>query len=534
MNFNYVEGDDASTVLHHLCGRNSQIQTPYASYNSGLDFLIKITNLHIEESIRTFAVLVSFISGFLILSLFVLFLEAFFEGCQEGNNKYRSILYLLLPFIIPDFIFHSLIINSTNISFVFLLSSLILFIKFLKTNLNVFLYLSTILFAISIPFRWTMLVSLPLYIGFALYFHPIQYYSKDTLLLFSKIIIANLCSVFLAIACIYATGYNLEDIYNTIMSAMGYLENSENSSLSILSTVSAFLTPSLLFLVLLGVIKIYELNKKQAKLSLSIISLVVLSISPFFVVGFFPSYKFLISLVPIILIIVFYGFDYLIRRKFLGIIFLILVVTPWFIGVQLDVKGTFCGPGFELNTNKGDKIVSKESLDNNPDKRININGIYLKLDSGFYLPMLEGPRPLYGYFYVLFADGWKNQINLFTKERQKIYEFLIKNKNTEYIQDRRTAYFQCDLYNKGFLTHTDFLDKKNILFRKYSNKETSINVYVIPDNCSKSEWILNYFKNSKNNVIYRSSYSNDILTLLKNEKKEVKILGPFTVLRKAK
>ena len=133
-----MEGDDASTILYHLCGRNLQIQSPYASYNSGIDFLIKTVNVQGEESLRTFAVLVSFASGFLILSLLVLFLDVFFDGNELVNSRHKTYLYLLIPFIVPDIIFHSLIINSTYIGFVFLIGSLLLFIKFLKTNRIVF------------------------------------------------------------------------------------------------------------------------------------------------------------------------------------------------------------------------------------------------------------------------------------------------------------------------------------------------------------------------------------------------------------
>lgn len=530
LNFNYVEGDDASTILYHLCDRNPQIQRPYASYNSGLDFLIRISNLQGEETLRTFAVLISFISGFLILSLSLFFLDSFFEGTKFLNNKYRVYLYLLLPFIVPDIIFHSLIINAAYISFVFLLSSLIVFIKFLQTNQNKLLYLSTLLFAISIPFRWTMLVSLPLYMGFALYYYPIHYYSKNTLLFFLKILITNLLGVFLAIIFICVTGYNLQDIFNTIFSTTQYIENSERSYLSLLASASAFLTPSLLFLVLLAGFRIYEIQKKQPQFVLSIVSLMVLSISPFFIVSFFPSYKFLITLWPMILIILAFGFDYLLGRKLLVIIFCFLFIGPWFIGIKLDVNGTFCGPGFELNTNK--KTHSNLLLENNPDKRVKIEKIYLKLDSGFYLPMSEGPRPLYGYFYVLFADGWKNQINLFTQERKKIFNFLIKNKSAVYIQDRKAAYFQCDLFRNELTTKTDYIKKNNILYRNFKNKNVSINVYVIPDNCSKMDWLTNYLKQTKNTVIFRSTYSNEILKIYKNNKNKVEVFGPFTALKK--
>ena len=529
LNFNYVEGDDASTILYHLCGRNLQIQQPYASYNSGLDFLLEISNLNSEESLRTFAVLVSFVSGFLVLCLLVVFLNVFFDATEKVTTKNKFYFYLLLPFIVPDIIFHSLIINSAYISFVFLMGSLILFVKFLKTNRNLFLYFSTLLFAIAIPFRWTMLIALPLYLGFALYYYPIQQYSKSTIVLFLKIGLANGIGVILALFFIYLTGYNLEDFYNTVVATTGYIENSEKSVLSFLATGSAFLTPSLLFLILMGCIGIYKIYKKRSKYGVSILSLVIFCISPCFVVGFFPSYKFLITLFPMLLLVMVIGFDYLSNKKPLLIAFLLLVIAPWFIGIQLDAKGTFCGPGFELNTKK---TTGTKSIQENPDERVKIEGINLKFDSGFYLPMLEGPRPLYGYFYVLLANGWKYQINLFTQERQNTVDILVRDKNVVYIQDRKTAYLQCDLYRSGWSTKADFIESKDVIYRNFRNEKNSITIYVVPDNCSKTEWMENYFKTAKKMVIYRSTYSNEILKLQKSKENKIEVLGPFTVIKK--
>lgn len=528
LNFNYVEGDDASTILYHLCGRDLQIQSPYASYNSGMDFLIKSVNIQGEESLRTFAVLVSFVSGFFILTLLVLFLDIFFDSNEFVNSRYKTFLYLLIPFVVPDILFHSLIINSSYIGFVFIIGSLLLFIKFLKTDRSFFLGLSTLLFAIAIPFRWTLLVSLPIYMGFALYFNPVDYYSKQTWLLFFKIAIANIVGVFLALFFIYVTGYDLEGVYNTIVYCNSYIETSKTPLSSLFASGSAFLTPALLFLFFLSFFKIYELNKENKKYIVSILSLVLLSISPFFLFGFYPSLKFLITLFPLLLIIMVLGFDYLIKRKWLTIIFLILVSSPWFIGVQMDVKGTFCGPGFELNTQKKEL---NNSVEIDPDKRIKIEKVCLEFNSGFYLPMLEGPRPFYGYFYVLFGNGWKKQIDLFTQEREKIFQILMHNKSAVYIQDRKNAFFECDLFRKGFVTQTKYIDNDRILYRNYKNNEQSINIYVLPDTHPKYESISNYFKSTKSTLIYRSSYSYEILSLYSNNENHIEVLGPFTAIK---
>ena len=103
-----------------------------------------------------------------------------------------------------------------------------------------------------------------------------------------------------------------------------------------------------------------------------------------------------------------------------------------------------------------------------------------------------------------------------------------------YIQARKTAYLQCDLYRYGLRTQTDFIEGKNILYRNFKNNNTAIRIYVVPDNCSKNEWIEDYFKTASSAVIYSSSYSNEILKLLKNEGNKIEVLGPFTVLNKQK
>ncbi len=533
LNFNYVEGDDASTILYHLCGRNSEIQKPYASYNSGLDYILSLSNLKTEVSLREFTVFISFVSGFLILVLFFIFVTVFFENENTQNNKKSIYFFLAVPFIIPDIFFHSLIINSTNISFVFLLSSLIAFVKFLKTRKQYWLILSTIFFAISIPFRWTMLVSLPLYFGLALYFFPIQNYSKETYHLFLKILIANISGIFLSFFFINLTGYNLKDIYQTVMQTTRYLEKSDQSILSMFAIGSAFFTPALCFLLGLGIFKIFELRKQNPKIIFSYLAFFSFSILPFYIVGFIPSYKFLITILPAILVLINFGFDYLTNRNFLKIFFIIILITPWFIGIQVDTKQSFCGPGFELNTNKITSKIDFKDL-KNPDKRVKFTKITPKFDSGMYMPMLEGPRPLYGYFYVFFEKGWKRQIDIFTNERDKLFSILDNDSSIVYLQDRRTAYFQCDLYRLGYETNTDFIFDKNILFRDYKNENKTIRINVIPDISSKSDWIYSFFIKTNNSIVFRSSYSSDILRLNEENLYSLKIIGPFTILKNKK
>ena len=528
LNFNYVEGDDATTVLYHLCERNSNIQKPYAAYNSGIDFIIKLSGIKTEESIRIFAVSISFFSGLFILIGCKSFLEIFFGNSGKIQPKTQTIFYILLPFIVPDILLHSLIINSTNISFVFILYSLIYFIKFLKSSKNYCLFLTVILFAIAIPFRWTMLVSIPIYLGLLIYFKPLTL-TKETLSFYLKVFLIALLGLVLTLYFIYSTGYDLQGIGVTILSTTGYLSEAEFSVLSVLATASAFLTPSLLILLFFSLFKMNEIHKREPKFNCNLIALILLTISPFFLFGFFPSYKFLITIFPILLVVMVLGFDYLIKKKILFSLFLVSLVSVWFLGIQIDANGTFCGPGFELNTEKTQNLINNNDLQN-VDGRVKINKVNVKFESGFYMPMLEGPRPLYGYFYVFFNTGWFNQIEALKKERQEIVSVLIKDKRVIFFQDRRTAYISCALYQNGYKTATDFVDNKSYFYRDFVKGNDTIKLNIVPNKCLKVEWISNLPIEKNKKLMYRSSYSSEILQLSNIKKNRVKIIGPFTAI----
>lgn len=528
LNFNYVEGDDAATVLYHLCGRNPEIQQPYAAYNSGMDFLLEHSGLTSEPGLRIFAVAVSFVSGLLILVFSVLLLELLFEKSEMTGARSRLYFYLVLPFLIPDVFFHSLIVNPSNISFALLLVSLLFYIRFLKGKHRKDLILAMALFAVSVPFRWTMLIALPLYAGFFLYFYPLANYPKQTWLLAGKIALANAAGVLLSIVLIGISGYDPDRIRKTIASTANYLEKSDVSVLGMLASGTAFLTPGLLLLVFFALLRIYALHKSGKSVSVRIFGLLLLSVSPFFLFGFYPLYKYSMTFLPALFVLLLLGFDYLRYQKVLRGIFVAAVFLPWLIGIEIDASGTFCGPGFELNMNK---IVAQGQnvKGENPDNRIKIKKVRPVFASGFYMPMPEGPRPLYGYFYALFGGQWKEQIAVFTHERDQLYAFLEKNPGATYFEEGK-FYFLCDLYRHGFRTGTGYLRSDQGNYRVFKKGTRSIVVREVPSE-SKAAWIAQYMKHAPNPVVFRSSYSNDILKLKTSNTGNITFLGPFTAIK---
>lgn len=530
LNCNYLEGDDASTILYHLCGRNLDIQAPYAAYNSGFDYLIQITGLEGEVALRNFSFVFSFITGFFTLVLFAFFLETLLKDSEIITAKHRRYFYFILPFLVPDIIFHSLIVNSVNISFALVLTSLIFFIHFLRNVKYSYLILSMVLLALAIPFRWTMLIVFPLYIGLFLYFHPLENYSRQTWKLLFKIMIANVLALALSLAFIAVTGYDLKDIQNTIAGTTGYIEKSEVSVLAMLASGTAFLTPSFLILLLFSVFQILKSTALRRKRIIAVAGFLILSLSPFALLGFYPLYKYSITAMPVLLLLCAFGFTYVMNNKILKLLFAAAVVLPWIIGIQIEATGTFCGPAFELDTHKVLAANHKLTLGNNPDSRIKIEKVRPAFGSGFYMPMPEGPRPMYGYAYVLLGGGWKNQVDKFTTERDKIFQYLIEHKNASYFQDRMSAFFSCDLYRHGFSTATNFAVETNRIHRTFRRENDSIVLEVIPIS-DKVAFLNNQFKKTKNPIVFRSSYSNDILKLMTQHGDSITVLGPFTVIK---
>jgi hypothetical protein len=520
LNLNYVEGDDASTILYHLCGRNADIQKPYGAYNSGLDFLLQISGLEDEASLRLFAVLASFVSGWLVLCLSAIFINLFFESKSE---KARFGFLLLLPFIIPDFIFHSLIINATNISFAFAMAGVIFYFLYLRKNQWKHFILSVVLMAVAIPFRWSILTIFPLFYGLLL-----MCGNRESL--FRNFVFTgfhNAIALVLGIVLIGISGYDLQSIYNTILWGSNSVENFELSVLSVFATLSPFLTASFVAVLVVGLwAGIYKQNRFEI---LRNIAFIFLSALPYFILGFFPSFKFLMTMIPMLLVVAAMGYFFLSEFKYLKAGLMVAIFLPWVIGIKVNATGTTAGPGFEQSiVGKIQKNVTIN--EKNTDARIKIKSISPYFGGGFYMPTLEGPRPLFGYFAVIFG-GWKNNIQAFTNERENAITLLEKDKNFIFLQDRRTAYMQCDFFKHGYKTSTDFMidDKRQLEYRDFHKGNETIRMYVIPDNVSKID-VAKTFLAENNKVIFRSSYSSIILNIVQANN-DFRVLGPFTIVK---
>ncbi len=514
LNFNYVEGDDASTILYHLCGKNQAVQSPYASYHSGFDWLLSSLNFGDEASLRSFSIFISFISGYFALCFIAVLLDKIFSK-NTTNSKY--IFLALLPFILPDFIFHSLILNSSNISFAFALASLVCFLNFFDKKRWHYLIASIILMALSVPFRWSILTIFPMF------FSLLILDSHNSLYFKLKIAVLHSASALsLGILFIYVSGYELNDILQVILWGRDVVEGAAFSPLGAIAAGSAFFTPSLLILFAAGIFVVFTVSKRHL---LRIALFAFLPMIPFFILGFAVNYKFVQSLLPVLLALALAGFLLLSKHKTLRTSFYIILLLSWFVGIKIEATGTAAGPGFE-QTLEGKYSQNSIITERNMNERVKIKKVYPALAGGFYMPMPEGPRPLYGFFYVVFNGGWKQNIEAFTNERKRILNIL-KNKKVFYLQDRRSAFFQCDLYDNGYKTNTAFIQKGDIEYRDFLGNNDTIRVSVISDRVSKTDFAAKFLKEN-DQVIFMSAYSSMILNLAQ-QFPDAELIGNYSI-----
>lgn len=125
LNFNFIEGDDARTVLYHVFGRNKAFQPPYSTYHSMFDTFLSLFRTSDEVALKYISIGSSFIFGLISLILLVHLINLKID--KKTIKNYH--IFLLIPFIIPEILFSSLIVNPTLISFGFLLFAHILFIN---------------------------------------------------------------------------------------------------------------------------------------------------------------------------------------------------------------------------------------------------------------------------------------------------------------------------------------------------------------------------------------------------------------------
>lgn len=499
LNFNFIEGDDATTLMYHYLGRNPEIQPPYSAYHGMFDTVLSVIDSDIEKLLRVTSILSSFIFGFAVLLLLTSLVVL-----KNGKTKSSYWVLLLLPFLMPEILFSGLIVNPTQIAMTFLLLAHIFLIKYLRDNKLSYAIISIVLFGFGVSFRWSC--GFYLFVFFAEYLlngasslknATKQIFTKQSFLLF-------FLYVFSVVGFIALSGYSFTDVLETFNSGNSYMKNKDFSLLSYGSTALAFITPSVILLFFTGVL--FDVKKRNFN------NLLILGIGlfPYICIGIVPSYKYMITiLVPLVLIII-SGFKSF-KTHYQKTALILVVFLPWIIGVEVKTNSSW-GPGFEVQQREFDNGID-EKTSFNPDKSLQFNSINPTLGSGMAMPTLEGPRPLFGYFYCFFND-WYQFLKKHNDDRFLAVNFA-KEHNIDIVQDVKHSFIASKLIELNHHTNQPFNNRvEAYLIRDFVSGTDTITIKVLP----KKQDIFNYNKLTKvledDEIVVYSSYSN-IITKLK-------------------
>lgn len=516
LNTNYVEGDDASTILFHLFEGDSTIQQPYSAYHSGMDLLLSFLPQD-ERILRTFSIWTSFVAGF-----FVIFLLFFWVNNFYIKNRQLAITFgLLLPFIIPELLFVSLLFNPTNIGLLFCLLALIALEYFFKYRKLYYLLFIPLALMIAIPFRWSLLMFMATYFGIYLYRRNdlrLRLYQND--FIFISVLLLSLGA---SIFGIIITGYSIKDILDVFLWGKGYISDKEFSLTINAATGLSFITPSLTLLLIIGFFKSASEIKRNSLL-------LFISLIPFFILGFFPSLKFSASVLPILILFSALALGQLVNNKKIVLVTIItLTFLPWIFGISIVSNKFSYGPGFEINQWHNQNKSQPNLESKNPDSRMTKLSWRIGLNAGFAMPTLEGPRPLYGYADALFAGKWYRIIEDNAQELKELLKLMEENQINTIVQGRKNARFQCLLFKQGYSSNMPYKKiHQNYYFRDFSKGEQKIRL-IFPINSSE---IIKSFEEISTKIerfgIYLS-YSSEATNL--SSQKNIKRLGLYTLIK---
>jgi hypothetical protein len=157
--FEFIEGDDAHTMMFHLSNYNFQKYQPYSTYHLGFDLLVYVLNkligvLYLNKVVFSLNIVVVCLNLFFIDKIFF---------CRNKSFKMGLLLFpILLILVSPEWLFLSWVLGSPNFALLFSLIGIWIYFNWKK---SVLVY-SSLFFSLSIFFRFDFL-----YVYFFLYIY---------------------------------------------------------------------------------------------------------------------------------------------------------------------------------------------------------------------------------------------------------------------------------------------------------------------------------------------------------------------------
>lgn len=432
----YVEGDDASSVIYHALGRNSSIQLPYASYQVLADTLLSVLPAS-EAVVRTVMILLSAAAN---VAAVVLILQLIFDLLNITNARIKAFTALTVLLGVPEFFYLGLVYTPAlfAISLVVLAHLLLHRVDFaLRSSRDWLLVIvSVILFCLGAAFRFDIVLYGAI-ITADLILSPCLQESRQ-LRFFQRLGIgitwgaAALLGWFVVL---YLLGYSPESVL-----ALGEWSNEwvKGFSLQTFAIVQTLTSPLIIVLFIVG---LASLIRQRSYL------LILLLISIGLIFRWIPAGvpKLLIIAVPMILTTSAAGLLSTLKLQkrniwqVIQIGLLALALLPWLIGIQARFDDTAWGPGFEL-----------QDFDRSPNEGVSFRVGLLQAGAG--VPTSEGPRALFGHFFVIFGGQWRTFVQTQNEEVAAAITTARERSVPLYILDGSGGYYVAELLEQGFTT----------------------------------------------------------------------------------
>lgn len=459
LTFVYVEGDDATTILHHVLGRDKVLWPPYASYHSMVDGLLNLFPSN-ESLLRIFSISLSALAGvvFLILTLVLAF-----DWFDIKKSRDKNLIAIFSLLAIPELYFLGLIYDPSLIGITIILASHIMARNLPKSeiskwNLNLWIkfLISVVLFGLGVSFRWS-LISYGLVVVFDLWFFN---YLKYSIQKWSEYKISFLFGAIWGLSALAATltwvsiNGQAKVILGTFTGMAGWVSENIDFSLYSLLGLQSLFTPVAVIFSAFGFIQLI----KQKRFNILIIVFAsFLTILPSIKFGL-P--KMILTFIPSFIAMSIYGLTLSKQSKFrrktyqrlYWIISIAILTLPWLIGIKIYSQDTLWGPGFEVRAPTNIK-TQEEAASLVNVKIVNdfipITGLELAINDGFAIATSEGPRPLGAYGKVLLGGGWRQFVNDRDQELQDIVDLTISLQKP-ILSDERPSLLIAKIITNGY------------------------------------------------------------------------------------
>lgn len=366
-----------------------------------------------EPLLRVYALSVSAICAF---SLTTLGLSLAFDWAGEQNPIKRIIFSGIVLLFSPELFYLGLVYSPYAVAMTFLLIAHLL-AKRASRHWGIGLA-SIVLFGIGTACRWNaglylvviFIDLLPIKQGFK----QINTAPKTAIRALIWAVLALISALFWVLLSNGQSG-----IFDGVSQGEAFIQTTETAWFSIASTARVLsLLP--LTLVLLLVYSIFVLVKQKRWWLLISLVLCTLCTLPFLREGKPKDFTILMPTIWACVILACNHLKEKIKPVFLYPVFFILLIAPWFLGVQMQ-SSTAWGPGFEVQyphaaPNVDDAALVVSSM----NAMHGVKSIAIRPAAGFYLDTPEGGRPLGGHAFVLFK-AWRQ----FNRNRDAEIDYLV-------------------------------------------------------------------------------------------------------------